>query len=196
MSFLGGSATQKTQIPAWLEEAGKSLLDRAMQVSNIGYVPYQGPDVAAFAPAQMAAFQGTNQAASAFGLPTAQMSMPAAQDYGGIQAYSAFPMYQAAIEQLKASNPEIYAALTQRAAAQPAEQPTAPQPAQPVRTNTNPSYRQPAPIPVPGQSSGGYTSLRDMFDGGGPGASGDTFQGGGLLSDWANWRGFRPLGGN
>jgi len=34
--------------------------------------------------------------------------------------------------------------------------------------------------------SGGYTSFSDMFDGGGPGASGGPFQGGGLLSAAAN----------
>lgn len=32
----------------------------------------------------------------------------------------------------------------------------------------------------------GYTSLRDMFDGGGPGRSGDRFEGGGTLSDIGN----------
>ena len=31
-----------------------------------------------------------------------------------------------------------------------------------------------------------YTSLMDMFDGGGMGRSGDTFQGGGILSQIAN----------
>ena len=34
--------------------------------------------------------------------------------------------------------------------------------------------------------SGGYTSFADMFDGGGPGASGGPFKGGGLLSAAAN----------
>ena len=38
----------------------------------------------------------------------------------------------------------------------------------------------------PGKGLGGYTSVGDMFDGGGPGQSGDTFQGGGRLSDIAN----------
>ena len=34
--------------------------------------------------------------------------------------------------------------------------------------------------------SGGYTGLRDMFDGGGPGVKGGPFQGGGVLSNIAN----------
>ena len=43
---------------------------------------------------------------------------------------------------------------------------------------------------------GGYTGLRDMFDGGGAGRSGDTFQGGGLRSGLLNAIGVRPLGYN
>lgn len=35
-------------------------------------------------------------------------------------------------------------------------------------------------------SSGGYTSFSDMFDGGGPGQSGDTYQGGGVVSSVGN----------
>ena len=42
--------------------------------------------------------------------------------------------------------------------------------------------------------SGGYTGLRDMFDGGGPGSSGSTFEGGGALSRGANAVGIDPVG--
>lgn len=35
-------------------------------------------------------------------------------------------------------------------------------------------------------ATGGYTGIGDMFDGGGPGRSGDRFEGGGRLSDVAN----------
>lgn len=42
-------------------------------------------------------------------------------------------------------------------------------------------------------SSGGYTSVRDMFDGGGAGRSGTTFEGG-ALSGTANALGMTPLG--
>lgn len=45
-----------------------------------------------------------------------------------------------------------------------------------------------------------YTSVRDMFDGGGPGRSGPTFQGGGIISDIGNAMGgpssFGGEGGN
>ena len=40
----------------------------------------------------------------------------------------------------------------------------------------------------------GFTSLRDMFDGGGAGKFGDKFEGGGLLSMLGNALGIAPLG--
>jgi len=43
-------------------------------------------------------------------------------------------------------------------------------------------------------SGGGYTGLRDRFDGGGPGKSGPTFEGGGALSRGANALGIDPVG--
>jgi hypothetical protein len=43
-------------------------------------------------------------------------------------------------------------------------------------------------------SGGGYTGLRDMFDGGGPGRSGPTFEGGGALSRAGNALGIAPAG--
>ena len=43
-------------------------------------------------------------------------------------------------------------------------------------------------------SGGGYTGLRDMFDGGGPGRSGPTFEGGGALSRAGNALGVGPVG--
>lgn len=49
-----------------------------------------------------------------------------------------------------------------------------------------------SPMQGPQQPSGGllggYTGIGDMFNGGGPGASGPTYQGGGLISDIGNAR--------
>lgn len=45
-----------------------------------------------------------------------------------------------------------------------------------------------------GTAGGGYTGLRDMFDGGGPGRPGATFEGGGALSRGANAMGIGPVG--
>lgn len=45
---------------------------------------------------------------------------------------------------------------------------------------------RPVARPDSGSSSGGYTSFADMFDGGGPGTSGDTYEGGGAISSVGN----------
>lgn len=112
----GGSTTSSVQIPAWSEDAAKANLARADQLAQIGYVPYSGPDVAAFTPMQQSAFANTGQAAGAFGLSgggmTGMEGMPAPQTFaGGVQGYSSAPMYEETIRQLEASRPGQYAAL-------------------------------------------------------------------------------------
>lgn len=52
-----------------------------------------------------------------------------------------------------------------------------------------------APSSSGGGGSGGYTGLKDMFDGGGPGRSGTTFQGG-SASGILNALGVKPMGGS
>mgnify|MGYP003644267725 CR=1 FL=1 len=48
----GGTTSGSTEIPAWLENAAIENINKARDVSQIGYVPYYGPDVAAFSPMQ------------------------------------------------------------------------------------------------------------------------------------------------
>jgi len=112
----GGSQTTetKTEIPKWLEEASKAAIARSQAAANIGYVPYSGPQVAAFTPMQNDAFKGMNMAASAYGLPTSQGNgMPKPTTYAdGTQGYSSMPLYQQALAQLQQTNPQQYAALT------------------------------------------------------------------------------------
>ena len=109
----GGSKTTEVKIPEWLEDAGKEALARSRDVSRIPYAAYYGPDVAAMTPMQVAAMRGTNQMAEAFGAPTADLSagMPTAQDYGGMSAYSAGPMYDAAVSELQRRQPGTYDAI-------------------------------------------------------------------------------------
>ena len=85
---------------------------KAEDISQIGYVPYYGPDVAAFTPMQEASFQQAADVASAFGLaaPTTQTDimggMPAPTQYaGGVRGYSAAPMYEQAVSELAAQRP-------------------------------------------------------------------------------------------
>ena len=109
----GGSKSTEVKIPEWLEAAGQEALARSREVSRIPYAPYYGPDVAAMTPMQVAAMRGTNQMAEAFGSPTADVTagMPTAQDYGGMSAYSAGPMYDAALAELQRRQPGTYNAI-------------------------------------------------------------------------------------
>jgi hypothetical protein len=110
---LGGSKSTKTTNPEWVDRAAQSALGQAQQTARIGYTPYYGPDVAAFTPQQNAAFEGTNQAASAFGMPTSQGNgMPPPETFaGGVQGYSSAPIYQQSVNALQQNNPQQYAAI-------------------------------------------------------------------------------------
>ena len=112
----GGSTSTEVSIPAWLEDAAKSGLARGTQAAGIGYAPYIGPDVAASTPLQEAAMFNTGQAASAFGLgpsPAPSAGMPTVQTFAdGTRGYSAFPLYEQAVNALKMRDPDQYAKLT------------------------------------------------------------------------------------
>ena len=108
----GGSTTSSVTIPEYIEEAARRNLAKAEGISQIGYVPYYGPDVAAFTPFQQAGFQQTADVASAFGLgtPTTQADimggMPEPTEFaGGVRGYSAAPLYQQAVDELAAQRP-------------------------------------------------------------------------------------------
>lgn len=177
---MGGSSNTTTRVPKWQEDAAIAALDKANRVSNIPYAPYYGPDVAAISPQQVAAMQNTNQAASAFGTPTADpmAGLPPAQNFNGVQAYSSGGLYDLALAELKARNPEIYAAIVaQFDPAGAGNAPAASVPTPEVRKKRSSSSGSSNQMPTPTSSGGGYTSLRDMFDGGGAGTSGSTFSG-------------------
>jgi hypothetical protein len=212
----GGSTTQEVKIPAWLEQAAQGNIRRAEDVAALGNVPYYGPDVAAMTPMQTAAGQGINTAAGAFGLGTNDLSMgmPAPQTFvGGVQGYSSGDLYDQALRELQTRAPGQYDAITQMF--------INPQTgAAPLSFGPNVPAMPQSPPAVPlshgggggggngggggsggggsggggadsGQAGSRYTSIRDMFDGGGPGTSGSTFSGG-LLSNAANNSGIRP----
>ena len=112
----GGSTSTEVSIPAWLEQAAQSGLARGEQAAGIGYVPYRGPDVAALTPMQEAAMANTSMASSAFGLgpsPLPGAGMPTVQTFAdGTRGYSAFPLYEQAVNALKVRDPAQYAKLT------------------------------------------------------------------------------------
>ena len=113
----GGTTSGSTQIPAWLENAAIENINKARDVSQIGYTPYYGPDVAAFSPMQQQSMQSTGNAASAFGLAPqgfdAMAGMPQAETFaGGVQGYSSAPMYEQSLDKLFANAPAQYNAMS------------------------------------------------------------------------------------
>ncbi len=104
----GGSNTQQTQIPDWLKQPAERNIARAETAQKMDYMPWQGPDVAAFNPTQTAAMQQNIGAAEAFGLApqgslTPLQGMPQAQTFaGGMQGYSGMPLYEQALAETKA----------------------------------------------------------------------------------------------
>lgn len=71
---MGKGGSQKTttevKLPPELVEAAKRNLNLANEVAGIGPAMFNGPSIAGFSPMQMNAMQGTDQAASAFGMPS------------------------------------------------------------------------------------------------------------------------------
>jgi hypothetical protein len=113
----GGTTSGSTEIPAWLENAAIENINKARDVSQIGYVPYYGPDVAAFSPMQQQSMLSTGNAASAFGLApqgfNAMAGMPQAQTFaGGVQGYSSAPLYEQSLDNLFANAPAQYRAMS------------------------------------------------------------------------------------
>jgi len=112
----GGTSSSNTQIPAYLEDAVRENINRARDVSQIGYVPYYGADVAAFSPMQQQSMLSTGNAASAFGLAPqgfdAMAGMPEAQTFaGGVQGYSSAPLFEQSLDKLFANAPAQYRAM-------------------------------------------------------------------------------------
>ena len=108
----GGSTTSSVTIPEYIEAAAQRNLNKAERISQIGYTPYYGPDVAAFTPMQQAGFQNVADTAGAFGMaaPTTQQDImggmgPATTYAGGVQGYSSAPIYEEALQTLGERRP-------------------------------------------------------------------------------------------
>ena len=108
----GGSTTSSVEIPEYIEKAAQRNLNKAERISQLGYVPYYGPDVAAFTPMQQAAFQNTADVAGAFGMgaPTSQQDIMGGmgdptQYAGGVSGYSSAPIYEQSLNALAMERP-------------------------------------------------------------------------------------------
>jgi len=103
----GKKTTTETTVPEFIRGPADRNLQRAEALQQIEYMPYYGPQVAAFNPNQEMAFQNNANAASAFGLlaPTDAMAgMPTPTTYdNGMKGYSSMPLYDQAMTDLKAN---------------------------------------------------------------------------------------------
>jgi len=107
----GGGSSSSTEIPAWIKEPAQRNIQRAEDIQKIGYMPYYGPDVAALTPMQQMGMQQNVGAAQAFGLAPqgnidVMAGMPKAETYqGGVQGYSAAPLYEQALSEVSQRQP-------------------------------------------------------------------------------------------
>ena len=106
----GGSTETKVEVPQYLQDAAIANLDYAGQMADIGYIPYAGPEIAAFNSAQRRAFDNTNDMAGAYGLEQANYS----KGYGvpkptrfadGSKGYSSMPQYNQMMKQFARDRP-------------------------------------------------------------------------------------------
>lgn len=104
----GGSTTQSTETPRWLENASRDAVERGMAVGDMGYTPYMGPEVAAFNPAQEAAFNNNAAMAADLGLSVPDRpSMPGAQDFGnGIFGYGSYDGFMDTMDRFRQERPD------------------------------------------------------------------------------------------
>lgn len=215
MSFLFGSTETKSELPGYLEDATKEMLARSLSLGKTGYMPWSGPDVAAVDPAKVKAMESNVRASNAFGIDAAMPRIPDAQDFGnGMWGYSSKPLYDQQMETMRQERPgqlDYYnshfvdpvtgapgANMNQGQQQGGAQGDYWSEEARRQRAIddvlTGHLSGQGANMggqglpPMQGPQQPGYTGLSDMFNGGGPGASGPTYQGGGLLSDFGNLR--------
>ena len=116
MSSKGGSNTtvQQQKLPAWLDKAAQDNLAQAKIAGQIGYMPYYGPEIAGLSPQQTQSMQNTFNAQQAFGMVPqgAEFStgLPEAQQFaGGVSGYSSGGLFDQALAELRARQPDIAA---------------------------------------------------------------------------------------
>lgn len=158
----GSSSTQSTQIPNYLTDANKLAISRINQIYEAGRMPFTGIDVVAINPAERAAMDQANMAATAFGMPTAAADPFSGMEMlesGGLRGYSSYPIYLADMKRLKEQRPDQYAALARQSGFDPI---------------TGQALAPPAPAYRGGGGGGGYsggdenhqyTTLREQIRG-------------------------------
>ena len=112
MSSKSGSETTETTLPSWLQDPVQRNLQRAEDLQRLPFMPYQGPEVAAFNDNQVSAFQNNIDAAKAFGFNTpvdATSGMPEASKYAdGSFGYDSNSLYDQALLDSEAYDPAAF----------------------------------------------------------------------------------------
>ena len=112
MSSKSGSETTETTLPSWLQDPVQRNLQRAEDLQRLPFMPYRGPEVAAFNPNQVSAFQNNVDAARAFGFNTpvdAMSGMPEASKYAdGSFGYDSNSLYDQALKDSQAYDPAAF----------------------------------------------------------------------------------------
>lgn len=113
----GGKKETATTIPDWVRGPAERNLRRAEEVQQLKYMPYTGPQVAAFNETQNAAMNNNIGAAKAFGLLdpnsnlTATTGTPTPTEYaGGFKGYGSIGLYDQALKELTDRDPANMAA--------------------------------------------------------------------------------------
>lgn len=201
---LFGSKTESQSVPQYVTDLGTDAANLARERNEMGYIPYYGPETAAFTPMQVAQMHGANLQAGALGLPQAEGSFVPQTSYdNGLQGYNSAGIMEDSLARLKEANPDVYNLLMKLKDMQQPEQQPFFSPAKLLMRammfgsdgEGSGTYAASRGSRGSGGSGGafGYTSGRDMIDGGGKGKSGSTFVGG-RLSDRLNTLGITPKG--
>ena len=113
----GGSQTTQVEIPKFIEDAARQNLARAQATARMGYLPYYGPEVAAFSPLQTQAMQSAGTAGQAFGLAgprfdaTASIPTPDVL-YRGMQGYGSGELFEQQLKDLQTKSPAQFTQYT------------------------------------------------------------------------------------
>tara|TARA_Y100000004_G_scaffold39382_1_gene42364 strand:- start:6475 stop:7137 length:663 start_codon:yes stop_codon:yes gene_type:complete len=103
----GGSQTTTTNFTPEMEQGIADAINLARKSAR-AYMPLQGATLAAKTGGMMAGDEGLNLSRDALGLSQTTSSLPEAQNYNGVMAYSSFPMFQAEMARAEQNYPDLF----------------------------------------------------------------------------------------
>jgi hypothetical protein len=111
--IFGGSQASTTSAPSWSTDQAKKIIDVSNRASQVGYVPFQGGEIAGFNPQQLSAMRNVGDRFSQFNktAPTEPDIMPQTDFGGGMHGYSSFPGFQQQMTALEKMYPGMAAML-------------------------------------------------------------------------------------